>query len=572
MGQILAQPVLLVQETDRAELLNRVNQMPFSKWYNQIKKDHEKGRHYEHLKNANFLPQMAFVAWLENDEKLAKETFHKALKLANDSITNSLSSFGLRRGQRLKNLAITYDFIAELLPADDQDQFADILLERAMQVSTSFGKEANYSIVSNWMGIRYGALMLAAMVLDGHVARSMEWEASKRLKEHLHANFHRGGWNAESLGYFHYAWTVAGPAMIAMENKYNIDWSSFAPLLEHSMHGMSIALIRTDDGSGIKPDLSDDNMVLNPISLMAISFRVFPQIQEKMKWIFDYMTANVENLNQDRLGALYAFLYYPKESDAVKPDDWKIFSDPFKGITLVRNQFKDESDIIFVHNGNMELHAGHKGPDANTIRLIGLGVPWIIGGGRTGWPEGQPGLFPENVDRYPYEPASLYSIDSLDRWIKTSIKGSHLGTNDHLRDTYISYHDQWGAAMTLIIKDSSANGYRWRLTVPEFLTVKPEKDGYLVQYKDGQSLRVRLLNPSFEGITTGAVRYGYQTIKGNPMIPYQGKVYENIRYIDMIIGKEATVIITLQQKGREHPKAQLRKDEIIINEHVFKLF
>ncbi len=533
-------------------------------------------------------PVYAFLYHTTRDSKWAELAWEQCLQITRDTLFLSLHSFGLRRAQMLKNLAIAYDFAYPAWANDRRRSIADALYDGMIRVNASMGPMANYSIASNWMGIRYGAVILAALAWDNldhdhsKIARSFLWDATKRLQDHLNANFHREGWNGESLGYFHYAWTCVGPALIALRNSLQtsdaFELEKFAPHLIQSMHGVAISnvAIETMEATGMKPDLSDDNLFLSSVMLYAQGCRLFPRKQvPALRWMLDYMGTEL-NLKRSGLALLYALLYYPVAVPPTNPEalGWHTFTDNDKGIVIHRNRFQDENDIVWVHNISQNRVRGHSGPDVNTIRLFGLDVPWIIGAGRTGEIAGQSNFFPETIRRT--ENASTLGkflrADCSEWFCRTTGLGSNVNTLEHKRTCFSSFDSHFGAEAVIVVADSSENGVRWRINTPEFNILTKQKQGYTLTAPNGNTMQVRVIGSPVSDLEDGLIRYGGSTVRHNPFIKYKGVVYENSRWIDLFTGSNVLVVITLQPKGVKHPEIAWDGRSLSINDQQFELY
>jgi len=162
-----------------------------------------------------------------------------------------------------------------------------------------------------------------------------------------------------------------------------------------------------------------------------------------------------------------------------------------------RNRFWDEQDIVTTYNAKETRIRGHPDPDANTFRVIGLGVPWIIVGGRTGLTAGQSKLFlslkeTNERDRNPF--SKLHNYKFFDKGAYAI--GSVLGTQDHQRIMYTSFDDHSGAKAVIIIADASDSGRKWRINRPTFNQHQKSENGYMLTAPDGNTLKVNFLTAS----------------------------------------------------------------------------
>ena len=121
-----------------------------------------------------------------------------------------------------------------------------------------------------------------------------------------------------------------------------------------------------------------------------------------------------------------------------------------------RNRFLDADDIVFVTNAtSRRADGGHSGPDVNTIRLIGLGAPFLVGGGRTGHTAGQTNLFAG--------PPADKSDDTLGKVLQAElggvvVEGSCMGVDSHRRAVAIDYSGKSGAPGLFINAQPSHRG------------------------------------------------------------------------------------------------------------------
>ena len=157
---------------------------------------------------------IAAVMYLMTDnKKYAMQSYLIVLRYLNEiELIKDPFSFGLSRAFYLRNLALTYDFAYNGWTPDQRKYVNKELLELTKSVQSSMGYAGNYSLVSNWMGVRYGSVALGALVYDDEETKDKSkvtpywYEASRRLGEHMAMNIYPNGFNAESIGYHGYAY------------------------------------------------------------------------------------------------------------------------------------------------------------------------------------------------------------------------------------------------------------------------------------------------------------------------------------------------------------------------------
>ncbi|WKN44631.1 hypothetical protein [Tunicatimonas pelagia] len=515
----------------------------------------------------------ADLAWQATEKILADTVYLK----------NPLAK-GLTRARLLQKLAYAYDFCYSAWSEPQRQLVNDALFEVLYSVHTTMGYAANYNIESNWMGVRYGSVILASRVWDWtdtiNYTRSpvlpLQWDATKRLQDHIQANVYPSGWNVESMSYHIYNWTFVGPALITLQNQLrSFSVLDYVPNTEHSLQALmsSVVSIKNRYNRGYTADLSDDDMMFSTGGVLAMGFSLFPDEQQSaLKWMHDYLI-EPENYQASDGQLMYSLLFYPSDITAQNPASlhWNTFVGEETGVAIFRNRFQDENDIVATYHAKANRIRGHQGPDTNTIRLLGLGVPWIIGGGRTGLTAGQSNLFPSETETAKKDDKGLGELRDYSFFNEGSGgyvfgSGSAIGTRDHRRRFYVNF-DHPSAEAVFVVQDSSANGRRWRINTPEFNQFSAAEDGYTLTAPNGSSLKFTVLNANKPiKLDTGKVPYGGKTKQHNFGIIYQGKSYPFSRYIDVLCDQNITVVMTLQPKGKTHPKVISKDEEIWVGE------
>lgn len=547
------------------------------------KQQEQAAQPYDPYADGDLMVQQAFLYLLTGDEKWAAACWTSAERvLADEEILKNPISRGLTRARLLKNLALSYDFCYPAWNQAQRQTVNDQLYETMFSVNANMGYSANYSIESNWMGVRFGSVVLASFVWDPEEEddrrtpeKPLQWDATKRLQDHLEKQIFANGWNGESMSYHIYGWTFVGPALLSMQqNLSSFRLQEFAPKTVNTLHGLmtSTVAIKHRGIRGVNADLSDDDMMFATGGVLAMGFSLYPKEQHAaLKWMHDYLIRPEDYAYYTDETLFYSILYYPEDIDPQNPADigWLSYHDPEQGIVIRRNRFQDEHDIVTTYNAKQTRIRGHAGPDANTFRIIGLEVPWVIGGGRTGLTAGQSNLFPsveETNENDRKTLGKLHDYHFFEEGAYAIGSGSAVGTHDHQRIMYTSFDKQSGAEAVVVIADRSANGRRWRINTPEFNRLEDTENGYMLKAPNGNTLRVRFLPASNDRkMETGTLRYGGNTTSHNLGIWYQDEGYANSRYIDVYCRQNITAVITLQQEGMEHPALSQQADgEIIV--------
>jgi hypothetical protein len=178
----------------------------------------------------------------------------------------------------------------------------------------------------------------------------------------------------------------------------------------------------------------------------------------------------------------------------------------------------------------------------NTIRLIGLGAPFLVGGGRTGHTAGQTNLFAR--------PPADKSDDTLGKVLQAElgrvvVEESCMGVDSHRRAVAIDYSGQSGAPGLFVNGETSRNGRFWRLNTPEFNKVASDGNFITITSPTGSSLVVTLLEPAAPVFRTGVMERS--TGDTNLGVPYHGVTYLSNKWIETDVQGRVFAVMTLQK-------------------------
>ncbi len=396
-------------------LRDKIKREPFKAMYEntlrvaQRQQAQQVDRAYDPYADGDLLAIQAYLYLLTGDQSWAERAWISAERVLGDStFFNAPLSRGLTRARLLQKMALAYDFCYSGWTDPQRRQVNDRLFDVLFSVNANMGHEANYAIESNWMGVRYGSVILASYVWD-HDASSAErspvlplrWDATKRLQNHLEAVIFANGWNGESMSYHAYGWTFIGPALLTLKkNSKDFDLTDFVPETVNTLQGIMTSTVAIEHSTGVRgmqADLSDDDPMFSTEGLLGTAFKLYPAEQQAvLKWMHDYLIQPESYAGNEDGHLFYSILYYPDTLEKQNPAEigWLTYHDPDQGVVVTRNRFRDENDIVVTYNAKATRIQGHAGADINTFRIIGTGVPWVIGAGRTGLTAGQTNLFP----------------------------------------------------------------------------------------------------------------------------------------------------------------------------------
>lgn len=584
-------PRLIATEKELQELRQKLQHSPYQEMLVAMQKHYEKLKVEEKDTNMGYtelVRQSAFLYACTENKKYAEESHQFCSKVISSDYFLAPIARGLDRSNALRAVALCYDFCYTAWTPEQRHYINEKMYAAMYGLAASAGFDANYSIESNWMGIRYAAIALAALAYDDtatitkqNKANPFLWEASKRMSEFTVTNVLADGWNIESIGYHGYGWSFVGLAAIAMQKKYPQSLKKEILQIQETQRQINSVLVSIpakDNNKGMKPDLSDDDLLSGGTAAFAYHFKLFNESPENqyLKWFFDYRNT-LPDYPETISDLFYFMLFMPENLTAKNPEKagWRNFVAKEAGAVLFRNRFRDENDIVALTYAAQVKGQGHKSFDSNTLRIIGLGTPWVIGAGRTDQTAGQSNLFPY------FEEVPNKSVNRAAQLIKYQVnpengsgfsltKGSCMDVENHQR-LFVADYDtsQIAAQAAFIVKDKSDNGTIWRINTPEFNSVEVIENGFVLTAPNGNTLQATILGA--KKIRTGKQRYGGDTERLNKGIVYQGKRYDYSTWVDAIIDKNVTVVMTLQTKGKPHPNVQFAEEQIKVGKKTIKL-
>jgi hypothetical protein len=560
----------VITQKDVSEIRKKTQKEPFRSWVEimrtstlsaemEINVADPYSISYLALKQAQMYIVTGEQEWAEKSFQTLKHVIHDTVYF-NDPVSR-----GLTRATQLFCAAQCYDFCYNSWTQDQRKEVNEKLFQTILTVNSNMGFSANYALESNWNGVRWGSALLAALVYDDMEGRSGKnpalpfvWDIQKRLKDHISANIFPGGWSAESISYHVYNWSFIAPALAALQNSSGnpvFSLETYAPHALRTIWGWSTSTvsIQHPSGKGIQPDLSDDDPQANYM-LTALAFRLYPEEQiPAIKWMHDYLI-DINQTDDDRGYLFYSVCWYPQRIPAENPlkQGWLTFNDESYGVSIWRNRFLDENDVVVAFNAPLKRVSGHKGPDNLSFRVIGNGNIWVTGAGRTGEIAGQTNLFPNTPAPNEKEPKDAVESLNFITWEKenknfASAEGSCMGIISHKR--FIEVEFKAHNATRITVTDTSENGQIWRLATPEFNSVELTDVGYNLISPTGDKMKVRVPAEQVRGkITVSQIRYGGSTSQHNSGIGFGNQYWLYNKVIDIPCSGNITVTLELEEK------------------------
>jgi hypothetical protein len=554
-------PRLFFGPEDVPALREKVKREPFASMLKQIEREAIAPPDSSLLYDYSIRNQ-AYLYLLTGNPASAIKAEEQALLMVEDStFWNDPGSKGLTRAMGALNVAIAYDLCANAWKPETKKRVSAQLAFASAKLMESMGAGANNNIANNWQAVRYGAAGLAALASDDPSTASIPKDAYAALLRHWRANLGGGAWNPEGIGYTIYPWGFSGPFGIAALRAGLGDVRKDVPVTRETLPTtlLSTVPIPHITGRGLHPDLSDDNPVYTGEGTAGLCFfYAQPDRVPQLKWIYDRIVGSKGDGTWDskRAGSLYSLLFYPDSTPAENPAavGMNAFVDETTGVVMFRNAFEDENDILATATAtSRRASGGHSGPDVNSIRLIGLGSAFIVGGGRTGDTAGQSNLFagppPKSAnDRL----GSLKAFTSgKDGSGSALITGSGMGVEEQQRSFVVDYSQKSGVPALLACGETSLNGKLWRLNTPEFNAITTDGNTITLTSPVGSTLVITVLEPAQPVFRTGQVERGGGA--EHLRFPYRGTKYINNKWVEFDVDRNVFTVMTLQPAKTSAP-------------------
>lgn len=569
----------VIAQNELAVIRNRLEKEPYKTWYSRMIADTRMAERKHDIsdpyRNTFLALKQAQLYLLSGEKHWAEKCYLTLQHVLYDTVYfNDPVSRGLTRATQLSGVAQCYDFCYQAWSPDQRMLVNTKLFSVMMSVNANMGFSANYALESNWNGVRWGSALLAALVYDEphdsnkkNRALPFIWDITKRLKDHIEKNVFPGGWSGESLSYHGYNWSFIGPALAALQNSSNnpaFATENFAPHVLNALWGWSTSTvsISTPGGRGIQPDLSDDDPQTG-YSLLAIGLRLYPAGQiPYLKWMHDNLL-DVERISDDRGNLFYSVCWYPEKPESINPEmaGWTAFTDSSYGISVWRNRFQDENDVVVAFTAPVKRISGHKGPDNLGFRIIGAGNIWVTGGGRTGEIAGQSTLFASVPEKRDKTPSGITACESFCSGVREHVYlakgcGSCMGVTGHCRSVEVDFSRK--GCTVIYVSDSSENGRIWRLNTPGFNQVTLLEDGFLITAPNGSEMKVSAPPEQIKGeITITEVNYGGSTTEHNQGIGFGDLNWPVNKAVDIPCDKN--IEVTLELKDKLYPSGNGKK-------------
>jgi hypothetical protein len=562
-------PRLLIGAAEVQALKARLNQAPMPQILTAMKASLAQGNFNldrdDRAELYNTGPRNRAVLWLLTGDKTHLEAgTADARSIAQHPWLGDKATKGLSRAAGGLTLALFYDLAYAGLSPADRELFSKALRRNADSMIASMGKSANNSPANNWQGVRWGCAGLQLLASDEPGGADLAKQCYAKVKQHLAANLGDNGWNPEGIGYTGYPWSFVGPFGIAAQRAglgdLRQDMGRAVQMTWWHIWAGTVGIPAKGVEVGLRADLADDNPYRTATGSAPLAFwYADPKLLPAVRFMFDALYGDFGDKSWDagEGGGLYTALLYPMATPAQNPKDLAglHYADRSQGVQIFRNAFTaTDQDVVALVNAASRRPAGaHGGPDTNTFRILGLGGQFVVGGGRTGDPNGQSNLFPG-------KPGSKASGDlgKLEQVETTPdgggcavLSGSCMGVTGHRRVFAVDYSGRAGVPAVFVNAETSANGRLWRLQTPEFNQVTSAGSTFTITSPNGATLVATVLQPAKPVFRTGSHE---RPSLSKQALGYHGKVYTNNSWIEFDCEGQVLVVMTLQA-GKAAPPA-----------------
>jgi len=583
--------------TNELQLIRaRLNHEPFASMLNSLLTYRDLGDFYQPHNPADpkslalrAFASAALYALTENETYAqdAKADWQNAFTLIG-SAWASTSTKGLDSYWYAAKLAFAYDLCARSTAWDTNfnNQVSLKLRDIGRMIIENGGTEQNTTPGSNWQGARFASGGLALLATDHTWPAPLMDTALTRVLMFLEGNQGTGnssGWNPEGVGYTAYPLgNFVGPFALAIDRLRPAD--SFSA--HHGMQWMPWTLFAGATTAldiyglgGVKTDWSDDNGHIGGEGTFGLAFAFAPDaIKPGLRHAYDRLQGDLSPLGARwdavRHGTFWSILFYPENIAPQNPLeiwDWHRAGDDSGGLGLFtfRNAYENADDILVQFKGRLRtMGGGHDGEDGLGFRIIGMGAPWAIGGGRD-----QPGRRENQATVYPTDPNGFISTSSGQGTLvgPPLIKpdgGGHVIARMNLNNVGTTNHQRWfvtdfeqpatGAVAVIVVADTADNGRYWQL--PTFFnhTVSVSSNTFTVTAQNGATLRGTVLQPANAPVITVGTKArgsGYALLNGGTLaeVSTNNPLITSNRYLFVEnTNGEFLVVMTLQKSGA-HP-------------------
>lgn len=391
---------------------------------------------------------------------------------------------------------------------------ADAVLARLRSAPSSHNPHA---VQNNWWGVVHGGALLAALCADHHGDHDEQIRWALGRCRAFSQHFGPAGLYHEGLGYELYTLSHLLPALAAADQRGLIDLAGECPWVRSLAHSLYAATVpapsppeSADDTSGAGLLLSWNDAGLSWWSgiVSPLALHYADPLRRPALRAWSRRLEGPDSPDPHAYGAWegwpFAVVLDDERDDlAPMPDLPRRVSDSRQGLGIFRDRWRDGDDTVLGCYARATHIGGHSHDDGGSIRLSGLGRPWIIGGGQArASNQWQSVAAPEIRDQR----AGHRSGNGAVIWDEVTAGGGVYGMD--LRKVSGAYHERYvslagdghlgipaAVAMLDCIDDHLDRSWTWRLTFCAALDLTFDDDGlgFALAAHDGTMAQCRFL-------------------------------------------------------------------------------
>ncbi|HYE05061.1 MAG TPA: hypothetical protein VEL07_05995, partial [Planctomycetota bacterium] len=427
----------------------------------------------------------------------------------------------------------------------------------------------------NWQGLRWSSAGLCYLATDDTYPAANATQCFTKVKRFLAENMGTSGasrgWNIEALGYTMYPWGTVGPYGIAAKRLSGLDIREAAPAaVDHTLWTVYAAACRIQSRRpgtfGLRPDFSDDHPEHIGEGSYGLAFHYCPTALKPglVSW-YDRMVGigGDRTFDNARAGTIYSILFHPGTAIAARDPssipEWRsaMLDTGGNGMFTFRDSYLDAGDVLAQVYGKLRGSAGHNGPDGLGFRIIGLGAPFAVGGGR--YSSGNPYYRSQN-SLYPVDPDGTLTVnnnpgtvvgtpmfDGKRGSVVLRAATTNLNVKAHTRRFLSDFSAESGARAVFVVSDTSDDGKYFQFCTLPANTIQTAGNTFTITAANGASLRGTVIHPATAVFATG------ERARGSAY-PYLGTDHSNNRFIHSRSDDgDHLVVMTLVPAGGTHP-------------------
>lgn len=316
-----------------------------------------------------------------------------------DELLSAFEAVALRPKENLgqalwaKIGAMIYDCLEDGI-TDSQKHRLQAVQRELINALLTVSHDNPHVVTNNWWGITHAGIVLAALCLPPSTDRDhILTFASHRLRAFLH-HFGPACVYHEGLGYQDYTLSQVLPALYAMEAQQLFSFAQDFPQSKRLAHSLLLAsadipALQNQPGKtsrhGGYLSWNDAGHEWPGSNVAGLSIHLSDQAPALWSWFLKL--AGPDSPGQDfapgRGGLYYNAMLYPYGQTVAAPSELPTYAlDTRQGMLLYRNQWRNADDLVIGIYARSTHVGGHSQDDAGSIRVIGMGYDWILGGGQ----------------------------------------------------------------------------------------------------------------------------------------------------------------------------------------------